>query len=69
MYKYVFEYPAITQKKGNWFIADCKALNIVGVGESEFEAIDNLQEAANKYLSEFEVIIHPVRFSENNSRY
>lgn len=61
MYKYVFEYPAITRQKNGKFIADCKALNIVGIGFSELEAIKNLQQAASKYLNEFEVIILPVK--------
>lgn len=68
MYRYVFEYPAITYKKGEWYVADCKALNIVGVGESEFEAVDNLQDAASKHLNEFEVIILPVKLNEKNSK-
>lgn len=61
MYKYVFEYPAFTHNKNGKYVADCKALNIVGVGCSECEAIDNLQEAASRYLSEFEVVILPIK--------
>ncbi|MEW5822585.1 MAG: hypothetical protein AB1782_20495 [Cyanobacteriota bacterium] len=61
MYKYVFEYPAFTHNKNGKFIADCKALNIVGVGFSELEAVQNLQQAASKYLSEFEVVILPIK--------
>jgi predicted RNase H-like HicB family nuclease len=61
MYKYVFEYPAITWKRNGKYIADCKALNIVGVGYSENEAINNLQIAANQYLYDFEVVILPIK--------
>jgi hypothetical protein len=61
MYKYVFEYPAITWIRNGKYIADCKALNIIGVGFSEHEAINNLQIAANQYLYDFEVVILPIK--------
>ena len=61
MYKYVFEYPAFTSQRNGKFIADCRALNIVGVGFSEVEAVNNLKKAASKYLSEFEVVILPIK--------
>ena len=69
MYKYVFEYPAFTYQKENKHIADCKALNIVGVGDSELEAVNNLQQAASKYLNEFEVIILPIKSGTTPIRY
>lgn len=60
MYKYVFEYPAFTGKVNSKYAAYCKALKIIGVGSSEYEAVDNLQKAASKHLNEHEVIISPV---------
>lgn len=68
MYKYVFEYPAFTFNKNGKFIADCRALNIVGVGFSEQEAIQNLQQAASKHMSEFEVVILPMNFNREFSQ-
>lgn len=61
MYKYVFEYPALTKKRNDRYIAYCKALKIAGVGYTEKEAVNNLQVAANRYLYEFDVVIHPVK--------
>lgn len=68
MYKYVFEYPAFTFNKNGKFIADCKALNIIGVGFSEGEAIKNLQEAASIHMNDFEIVILPMKLNKELNR-
>jgi predicted RNase H-like HicB family nuclease len=38
-------FPATVWREGNWFVAQCLAIDIASQGETEQEALDNLKEA------------------------
>ena len=56
------EYPALIYKnnKNNLFIANCLMKNIVGMGKTECEAIQNLENSLSITQSDYVVKIKPM---------
>jgi predicted RNase H-like HicB family nuclease len=46
-----FELPMRVQKKGNWFIASCPALDVFSQGRTRAEAEQNLADALYSFLA------------------
>ena len=51
---------AIVWKEGDVFVADCPQLEIASQGETEDEALSNLQEAIELYLEDYPKFTFPV---------
>ncbi len=45
-------FPAVVTKEGKWFIARCPAMDLVTQGKTENEAIENLTDLIDEYLSD-----------------
>ena len=56
------EYPALIYKnnKNNLFIANCFVKNLVGMGKTENEAMENLEKSLSKIQNEYVVKIKPM---------
>ena len=56
------EYPALIYKnnKSNLFIANCFVKNLVGMGKTENEAMENLEKSLSKIQNEYVVKIKPM---------
>ena len=56
------EYPALIYKndRNNVFVANCFVKNLVGMGKTETEAIDNLEKSLTAIQSEYLVKIKPM---------
>lgn len=65
MQKYVFEYPAFTNQFKGRFVGMCPALNIIGLGFTEEECVQNITTAVSKCLPGYYVIIIPVKVTCN----
>lgn len=50
---------AIVWKEGDVFVADCPQLEIASQGETEDEALSNLQEAIELYLEDYPQFTFP----------
>lgn len=58
--KLIIEYPAFVYQKKGVFMADCTMFNLATYGKTETEAVEKLQEAMRKVLTEFHIIIKPI---------
>ena len=54
------EYPAYVYRKNRVFVANCVLYNLIAIGISEIDAIENLQKILQKTLSEFNITVKPV---------
>lgn len=56
------EYPALIYKnnKNNLFIANCLMKNLVGMGKTEIEAIENLENSLSVLQSDYVVKVKPM---------
>ncbi|MBS4760538.1 MAG: hypothetical protein KHX03_07570 [Clostridium sp.] len=58
----IIEYPALVYKsnKNNVFIANCIIKNLIGYGQTEEDALVNLEKVLKKVSSEYPVKVKPV---------
>ncbi len=58
----IVEYPALVYKnnKNNVFIANCIIKNLIGYGQTEKDALVNLEKVLKKVSSEYPIKVKPV---------
>jgi len=54
------QYTATITKEGNWYVAQCVEIDVASQGETEDEALHNLQEAIELHFEEPRATITPL---------